>query len=127
MSLSLPALGGTARKAGDLALGVNVMVKRRLFNPLRPDHAARSAFNVLKFGPFAGVVMHAAQTRPEAAAIVDERGEGGGRARQQPQHHPRPRGAPPRRGAPPPPPLTPTRSRRSPSGHGSWPHAGAGF
>ncbi|WP_280247706.1 acyl-CoA synthetase [Nocardia abscessus] len=75
MSLSLPALGGTARKAGDLALGVNVMVKRRLFNPLRPDHAARSAFNVLKFGPFAGVVMHAAQTRPDAAAIVDERGE----------------------------------------------------
>ncbi|WP_159847951.1 acyl-CoA synthetase [Nocardia sp. CY41] len=75
MSLSLPALGGTARKAGDLALGVNVMVKRRLFNPLRPDHAARSAFNILKFGPFAGVVMHAAQTRPHAVAIVDERGE----------------------------------------------------
>ncbi|MFG3614522.1 acyl-CoA synthetase [Nocardia sp. NPDC047654] len=75
MSLSLPALGGTARKAGDLALGVNVMVKRRLFNPLRPDHAARSAFNILKFGPFAGVVMHAAQTRPHAVAIVDEGGE----------------------------------------------------
>ncbi|WP_405177862.1 acyl-CoA synthetase [Nocardia sp. NBC_01377] len=74
-SLSFPALGGTARKAADAALGVNVMVKRRLFNPLRPDHAARSAFNVLKFGPFAGVVMHAAQTRPHAAAIVDERGE----------------------------------------------------
>ncbi|WP_454195733.1 acyl-CoA synthetase [Nocardia sp. Marseille-Q1738] len=75
MSLSLPPLADTARKAGDLALGVNVMVKRRLFNPLRPDHAARSARNVLKFGPFAGVVMHAAQTRPHAAAIVDERGE----------------------------------------------------
>ncbi|WP_054814964.1 acyl-CoA synthetase [Nocardia arizonensis] len=74
-SLSFPALGGTARKAADAALGVNVMVKRRLFNPLRPDHAARSAFNVLKFGPFAGVVMHSAQTRPGAAAIVDERGE----------------------------------------------------
>lgn len=70
-----PPLAGTARKAGDLAVGVNVMVKRRLFNPLRPDHAARSARNVLKFGPFAGVVMHAAQTRPHAAAIVDERGE----------------------------------------------------
>ncbi|MCP2274664.1 fatty-acyl-CoA synthase [Nocardia amikacinitolerans] len=75
MSLSFPALGGSVRKAGDLALGVNVMVKRGLFNPLRPDHAARSAFNVLKFGPFAGVVMHAAQARPHAAAIVDERGE----------------------------------------------------
>ncbi|MFQ6396481.1 acyl-CoA synthetase [Nocardia sp. KC 131] len=75
MSLSLPALNGTVRKASDLALGVNVMVKRRLFNPLRPDQAARSAFNVLKFGPFAGVVMHAAQTRPSAGAIVDERGE----------------------------------------------------
>ncbi|MEV4126254.1 acyl-CoA synthetase [Nocardia sp. NPDC049707] len=75
MSLSLPALNGSIRKAGDFAQGVNVMVKRHLFNPLRPDHAARSAFNVLKFGPFAGVVMHAAQTRPDAAAIVDERGE----------------------------------------------------
>ncbi|MEU4344850.1 acyl-CoA synthetase [Nocardia sp. NPDC023852] len=74
MSL-LPAFSGTARKAGDLARGVNVMVKRRLFNPLRPDHAVRSAFNVLKFGPFAGVVMHGAQTRPSAGAIVDERGE----------------------------------------------------
>ncbi|MEV5839920.1 acyl-CoA synthetase [Nocardia sp. NPDC052112] len=75
MSLSLPALNDSVRKAGDFAQGVNVMVKRHLFNPLRPDHAARSAFNVLKFGPFAGVVMHAAQTRPDAAAIVDERGE----------------------------------------------------
>ncbi|MGN2636338.1 acyl-CoA synthetase [Nocardia takedensis] len=74
-SLPFPALGGTARKAADAALGVNVMLKRRMFNPLRPDHAIRSAFNVLKFGPFAGVVMHAAQTRPTAAAIVDERGE----------------------------------------------------
>ncbi|MFB7875744.1 acyl-CoA synthetase [Nocardia sp. NPDC056064] len=75
MSLSLPALGGTARRAGDFALGVKVMVDRKLFNPLRPDHAARSFFNVSKFGPFAGVVMHAAQSRPTAGAIVDERGE----------------------------------------------------
>ncbi|MFG1791352.1 acyl-CoA synthetase [Nocardia sp. NPDC049149] len=75
MVVSFPALSGTARKAGVLALGVNVMVKRHLFNPLRLDHAARSAFNVLKFGPFAGVVMHAAQTRPDAGAIVDEQGE----------------------------------------------------
>ena len=75
MSLSLPALGGTARRAGDLALGVKVMMDRKLFNPLRLDHAARSFFNVSKYGPFAGVVMHAAQTRPAAAAIVDERGE----------------------------------------------------
>ncbi|MFC3961737.1 acyl-CoA synthetase [Nocardia jiangsuensis] len=69
------ALPAPIRKASDLALGVNVMLKRRLFNPLRLDHAARSAINVLKFGPFAGVVMHAAQTRPDAAAIVDELGE----------------------------------------------------
>ncbi|MBC7302203.1 MAG: acyl-CoA synthetase [Nocardia sp.] len=75
MSLSLPALGGTARRAGDFALGVKVMVDRKLFNPLRPDHAARSFFNVSKFGPFAGVVMHAAQSRPGAGAIVDELGE----------------------------------------------------
>ncbi|MFR9751306.1 acyl-CoA synthetase [Nocardia sp. 004] len=74
MSLPFPVLGETARKAGDLALGVNVMFKRKLFNPLRPDHMARSAFNVLKFGPFAGVVMHAAQTRANATAIIDERG-----------------------------------------------------
>ncbi|WP_280220483.1 AMP-binding protein [Nocardia neocaledoniensis] len=75
MSLSLPAIGGTARRAGDFALGVKVMMDRKLFNPLRLDHAARSFRNVSKFGPFAGVVMHAAQTRPDAGAIVDERGE----------------------------------------------------
>ncbi|MGY4102701.1 acyl-CoA synthetase [Nocardia sp. R16R-3T] len=75
MFLSKLALNDSVRKAGDFAKGVNVMIKRQLFNPLRPDHAARSMFNVLKFGPFAGVVMHAAQTRPDAAAIVDERGE----------------------------------------------------
>ncbi|MEU8899020.1 acyl-CoA synthetase [Nocardia sp. NPDC048505] len=69
------SLSGTARKVGDLASGVNVMRKRGLFNPLRLDHAAKSAINVLKFGPFAGVVMHAAQSTPQAAAIVDERGE----------------------------------------------------
>ncbi len=71
MSLSL---GTTARRAGDFALGVKVMVDRKLFNPLRLDHAARSFFNVAKFGPFAGVVMHAAQSRPDAGAIVDELG-----------------------------------------------------
>ncbi|MFE3541689.1 acyl-CoA synthetase [Nocardia sp. NPDC059177] len=75
MSLSLPALGGTARRAGDFALGVKVMMDRKLFDPLRPDHAVRSFFNVSKFGPFAGVVMHAAQSRPDAGAIVDEHGE----------------------------------------------------
>ncbi|MEU7628600.1 acyl-CoA synthetase [Nocardia sp. NPDC049220] len=75
MSPSFPALIGTARKAVDFALGVNVMLKRRMFDPLRPDHAVRSALDVLKFGPFAGVVMHSARTRPDAGAIVDERGE----------------------------------------------------
>ncbi|MFD3705681.1 acyl-CoA synthetase [Nocardia sp. NPDC058658] len=72
MSLSL---GTTARRAGDFALSVKVMVDRKLFNPLRLDHAARSVRNVTKFGPFAGVVMHAAQSRPQAGAIVDELGE----------------------------------------------------
>ncbi|WP_433576329.1 acyl-CoA synthetase [Nocardia brasiliensis] len=75
MVVSFPALSGTARKAGTLALGVNVMVKRHLFNPLRLDQAVRSAINVTKLGPFAGVAMHAAQTRPNAGAIVDEAGE----------------------------------------------------
>ncbi|MFI9509553.1 acyl-CoA synthetase [Nocardia sp. NPDC052566] len=75
MSLALPALSSSVRKVGDLALGVNILMKRRLFNPLRPDHAVQSALNVLKYGPFAGVALHAAQTRPNSAAIVDERGE----------------------------------------------------
>ncbi|MEU4315137.1 acyl-CoA synthetase [Nocardia sp. NPDC024068] len=72
MTLSLP---GPVRKAGDLALAVNVMRKRGLFDPLRLDHAARSMINAGKYGPFAGVVMHAAQTRPDLAAVVDEKGE----------------------------------------------------
>ncbi|GGK45126.1 acyl-CoA synthetase [Nocardia camponoti] len=75
MSLSLPALTGPAQRAGDFARGVKVMVDRKLFNPLRLDHAARSYLHIAKFGPFAGVVMHAAQSRPDSPAIVDERGE----------------------------------------------------
>ncbi|RDI68935.1 fatty-acyl-CoA synthase [Nocardia pseudobrasiliensis] len=51
------------------------MRKRGLFNPLRPDHALRSALNVGKYGPFAGVLMHSAQITPNAAALVDELGE----------------------------------------------------
>ncbi|MEU1981925.1 acyl-CoA synthetase [Nocardia sp. NPDC019395] len=72
MTLSLP---GPVRRAGDIASAVNVMRKRGLFDPLRLDHAAKSMINAGKFGPFAGVVMHAAATRPDAPAIVDEKGE----------------------------------------------------
>lgn len=72
MSPSFPA---PVQKAGDIALGVNVMRKRGLFNPLRPDLAVRSAYNFTKYGPFAGVVMHSTSTRPDAAAVVDELGE----------------------------------------------------
>ncbi|MBF6326982.1 acyl-CoA synthetase [Nocardia transvalensis] len=75
MSAVLPSVSTALRKAGDLALGANTMRKRGLFNPLRPDHAVRSALNVGKFGPFAGVVMHVAQTTPNLPALVDERGE----------------------------------------------------
>ncbi|WP_063063995.1 acyl-CoA synthetase [Nocardia violaceofusca] len=75
MSAVLPSASTALRKAGDLALGVNVMRKRGLFSPLRPDHAVSSALNVTKFGPFAGVIMHAAKTNPKSAALLDERGE----------------------------------------------------
>jgi fatty-acyl-CoA synthase len=51
------------------------MRRRGLFNPLRLDLALRSVLNVERFGPFAGVILHAAQTTPNAPAIVDERGE----------------------------------------------------
>ncbi|WP_459547651.1 acyl-CoA synthetase [Nocardia sp. X0981] len=72
MTLTLP---GPVRKVGDIAQAVNVMRKRGLFDPWRLDHALRSMSNATKYGPFAGVVMHAAQTRPDAPAIVDELGE----------------------------------------------------
>ncbi|SUA72713.1 3-hydroxybenzoate--CoA/4-hydroxybenzoate--CoA ligase [Nocardia otitidiscaviarum] len=74
MSVARPTANSALKKVSDTALSVNAMMKRGLFNPLRPDHAVKSALNVLKFGPFAGVVMHAAQTNPHAA-IIDERGE----------------------------------------------------
>ncbi|MTL12255.1 acyl-CoA synthetase, partial [Nocardia seriolae] len=51
------------------------MVRGGLFNPLRPDIAARSALSMLKFGPFAGAVVHGANTNAKSAAIVDEGGE----------------------------------------------------
>ncbi|MGI5216644.1 acyl-CoA synthetase [Nocardia sp. CA-290969] len=72
MTLSLP---GPVRKAGDMALAVNVMRKRGLFDPLRVDHAVKSMVNASKYGPFAAVVMHAVQDRPDSPAIVDEKGE----------------------------------------------------
>ncbi|KAA0024065.1 acyl-CoA synthetase [Antrihabitans cavernicola] len=64
----------TVRKVGDLAKSANVLRRSGLFNPLRPDEALRSTTNVLKYGPFAGVVMHGAHRHPSAPAIVDELG-----------------------------------------------------
>jgi fatty-acyl-CoA synthase len=58
-----------------MALGVDVMLRRGLFNPLRPDHGLRLIAATNRYGLFAGVVAHAAQIRPDAPAIVDERGE----------------------------------------------------
>ena len=75
MSAVLPSASTTLRKVGDLALGANTMRRRGLFNPLRLDHAVRSVVAIGKYGPFAGVVVHSAQTRPNSPAIVDERGE----------------------------------------------------
>jgi fatty-acyl-CoA synthase len=75
MSAVLPSATTAARAAQNLALSVNAMIKRGLFNPLRPDLAVSSALNVGKFGPFAGVVMHAARTNTSSPAILDERGE----------------------------------------------------
>ncbi|WP_280458139.1 acyl-CoA synthetase [Nocardia carnea] len=72
MTLSLP---GPVRKAGDIALAVNVMRKRGLFDPLRLDHAVKSMVNAGRYGPFAAVVMHAVQDRPDSSAIADEKGE----------------------------------------------------
>ncbi|TSD97244.1 acyl-CoA synthetase [Skermania sp. ID1734] len=71
---SLPSPQDSLRKVGDLAKGANVLWQRGLFNPLRPDEALRSIVNVSKFGPFAGVVMHAAHRDGAAPAIEDERG-----------------------------------------------------
>ncbi|WP_067675739.1 acyl-CoA synthetase [Nocardia miyunensis] len=75
MSAVLPSASATLRKVGDLVLGANTMRRRGLFDPLRPDHAVRSVVAIGKYGPFAGVVAHSAQTRPNSPAIVDERGE----------------------------------------------------
>ena len=64
----------TLRQVTTLARGADVLRRRGLLNPLRPDEALRSVLNVSKFGPFAGVVMHAAHRTPSAPAIVDELG-----------------------------------------------------
>ncbi|MGX1807499.1 acyl-CoA synthetase [Nocardia sp. NPDC055321] len=74
MSSALSA-GTVFRKAGDAALSINAMVRGGLVNPLRLDHAVKSALNIAKFGPFAGALIHGATTNPKSAAIVDERGE----------------------------------------------------
>ncbi|RMI35223.1 acyl-CoA synthetase [Nocardia stercoris] len=68
-------LSTAVRKISDLALSTNAMRRAGLFDPLRLDHAAMSFVNVSRFGPFAGIVMHTAQTRPDNPALVDERGQ----------------------------------------------------
>ncbi|WP_216896849.1 acyl-CoA synthetase [Nocardia alni] len=73
--MSAPSASTAVRKAQNFALSVNAMVKRGLFNPLRLDQAVSSALNVGRYGPFAGVIMHAAKTNTDSPALLDERGE----------------------------------------------------
>nr|WP_223273829.1 acyl-CoA synthetase [Nocardia cerradoensis] len=70
----LKAVRRRTRGAYDTIRSVRVLLRRGLFDPVRLDLAVRSYVDVARFGPFAGVVMHAVRTRPEATAIVDERG-----------------------------------------------------
>ena len=74
MSPSLPNPRTVLRNATDLARGVDVMRRRQLFDPRRPDHALLAILNVSRFGPFAGVVTSVAHRNPDAPAIQDERG-----------------------------------------------------
>ncbi|MGY0500281.1 acyl-CoA synthetase [Nocardia sp. FBN12] len=62
------------RAVADLARGVNVLRKRGLMNPLRPDQLVRLSRRADRFGPFAATVMHGADLHAGAPAIVDERG-----------------------------------------------------
>jgi fatty-acyl-CoA synthase len=74
VAISLPSPKDAARKVADLAQSVEVLRKRKLFNPLRLDEALRSSIDVMRYGPFAGVVLHAAHGNPSAPAIIDEIG-----------------------------------------------------
>ncbi len=69
---SVPA--ALARQAGDLVRSTEIMARRGLFDPLRPDEAVRSIRAANNYGPFVAVMDHALHRDAGATAIVDERG-----------------------------------------------------
>jgi fatty-acyl-CoA synthase len=56
-----------------LANSAAVLVRRGVFNPLRPDIAVRSLRVANRYGPFAGVVASGAHRHGQSAALIDER------------------------------------------------------
>jgi fatty-acyl-CoA synthase len=57
----------------NLGKSAAVLVRRGVFNPLRPDIGVRSLLVANRYGPFAGVVASGAHRNGQSPALIDER------------------------------------------------------
>lgn len=64
----------TVEKLREYAKSARVLLRSGIVEPRRPDHIARSLVSFHRYGPFAGVVNHAAARYGDAPAILDEQG-----------------------------------------------------
>ncbi|MBO0885127.1 MAG: long-chain-fatty-acid--CoA ligase FadD2, partial [Mycobacterium sp.] len=72
MSLSVPQ---QIVALSDFLRSLAVMRRAGMYRLAHPLSALDALLKVHQYGPFAGVVMHGVRERPDAPAIVDERGE----------------------------------------------------
>lgn len=64
----------TIAKLSDYAESVQVLLRSGIIEPRRPDRIVRSLISFRRYGPFAGVVNHAAARYGDSTAIIDEHG-----------------------------------------------------
>lgn len=65
----------TVEKLSRYIRSARVLLRSEVVEPLRPDRVVRSMAGFRRYGPFAGVVHHAAARYGDVTAILDERGE----------------------------------------------------
>jgi fatty-acyl-CoA synthase len=70
-----PDMGATTtlRRAGDVVRALDVLRRRGLLQPARPDRGLRALRSARRGGPVVALVAEGARERPEAFALSDER------------------------------------------------------
>ncbi len=65
---------GALRRVVDLVRSLQILRRRGLVNPLRPDEDLRALRAARKAGPFAATVLGSARREPHAPALTDQQG-----------------------------------------------------